>query len=168
MPVIDSSLLFRFGLVGFLLCVVRAGLALSATGNLEVTTPNRPSSEHTADDSLDVVQDRMVAVGTWVFDHNGLFGEVDRGNVTWTFTADGMMTITNSDETHTRTYSLTKHCGGYGKIAERDVAYLKIKSDGSLEDCYVISGIDEVGPPEGKVLNLMTSNGTDVFLIPAK
>ena len=110
----------------------------------------------------------MVAVGTWVFDHNGLFGEVDRGNVTWTFTADRTMIITNGDETRTRTYSLVKSCGRYGEIGERDVAYLKVKSGGDLEDCYVVSGIDEVGPPEGKVLNLMTSNGTDVFLIPAK
>jgi hypothetical protein len=110
----------------------------------------------------------MVAVGTWVFDHDGLRGEVDRGDVKWTFADDGTMTVRDGDETHTRTYSLVKRCGRYGEIGKRDVAYLEVRSSGDLEDCYVISGIDEVGPPEGKVLNLMTSNGTDLFLIPAE
>mgnify|MGYP007020448947 CR=1 FL=1 len=155
-----------------LACIFLIGIGVSVTeiqGTSTLTGSTAQSEEEqTPDDSLDAFQDRMVEVGTWVFDHNGLFGEVDRGNVTWTFTADRTMIITNGDETRTRTYSLVKSCGRYGEIGERDVAYVKVKSGGDLEDCYVVSGIDEVGPPEGKVLNLMTSNGTDVFLIPAK
>ena len=163
-----SKSTLKIGLTGLLFCTALVGLGLSVTGNTEATIPTNPSSEHTVDDSLDAFQDRMVAVGTWVFDHNGLFGEVDRGDVTWTFADDGTMTVRNGDETHTRTYSLVKRCGRYGEIGKRDVAYLEVRSSGDLEDCYVISGIDEVGPPEGKVLNLMTSNGTDLFLIPAE
>jgi hypothetical protein len=126
------------------------------------------SSAQTTDDSLDAFQDRMVEVGTWVFDHNGLFGEVDRGNVTWAFADDGTMTIEDTDETRTVTYSLAKYCGGYGKIAERDVAYLKVESGGILEDCYIIIDMYEVGPPEEKILGLMSSNGDNISLIPAK
>lgn len=163
-----SKSTLKIGLTGLLFCTALVGLGLSVTGNTEATIPTNPSSEHTVDDSLDAFQDRMVAVGTWVFDHNGLFGEVDRGDVTWTFADDGTMTVRDGDETHTRTYSLVKRCGRYGEIGKRDVAYLEVRSSGDLEDCYVISGIDEVGPPEGKVLNLMTSNGTDLFLIPAE
>ena len=163
-----SKSTLKIGLTSLLVCTALVGLGLSVAGNIEATTPPNPSSEYTADDSLDAFQDRMVAVGTWVFDHNGLLGEVDRGDVTWTFADNGTMTVTDSDETHTRTYSLVKSCGRYGEIGKRDVAYLEVRSGGDLEDCYVISGIDEVGPPEGKVLNLMTSNGTDLFLIPAK
>lgn len=163
-----SKSTLKIGLTGLLFCTALVGLGLSVTGNTEATIPTNPSSEHTVDDSLDAFQDRMVAVGTWVFDHNGLFGEVDRGDVTWTFADDGTMTVRDGDETHTRTYSLVKRCGRYGEIGKRDVAYLEVRSSGDLEDCYVISGIDEVGPPEGKVLNLMTSSGTDLFLIPAE
>jgi hypothetical protein len=163
----DDGSTLSVGFTGPLICVVLAGLGLSATKDIEATATSSLSSSHTAGDSLVAFQNRMVEVGTWVFDHNGLRGEVDRGDVKWTFAGDGTMTITDSDETRSVTYSLTKHCGGYGKIAERDVAYLKVKSDGSLEDCYIIIDMYEVYPPEEKILGLMTSNGDNISLIPA-
>jgi hypothetical protein len=109
----------------------------------------------------------MAKVGTWVFDHNGLRGEVDRGDVTWTFADDGTMTIEDTDETRRVTYSLTKYCGGYGKIAERDVAYLKVESGEGEVGCYIIGHVVEVGPAEGKVLALDSDRGNRLYLIPA-
>ena len=160
----------KTGLAGLLLCAGFVVSGISTVESLETSNLSNPTVQYitrSADDSLDAFQNRMVAVGTWVFDHNGLRGEVDRGDVKWTFAGDGTMTITDSDETRSVTYSLTKHCGGYGKIAERDVAYLKVKSDGSLEDCYIIIDMYEVGPPGEKILGLMTSNGDNISLIPS-
>jgi hypothetical protein len=119
------------------------------------------------DDSLDTLQNQMVAVGTWVFDHNGLFGEVDRGNVTWTFADDGMMTIEDTDETRTVTYSLTKYCGGYGKIGGGNEAYLKVESDEVHVDCYIVSDLVQIGPPEEKSLLLSNDRGNSLYLMPA-
>jgi hypothetical protein len=90
--------------------------AFLATGIVDAKNSVNVSAVQPANDSLNTLQDQMVAVGTWVFVHNGLRGEVDRGNVTWTFADDGTMTIEDTDETRTVTYSLTKYCGGYGKI----------------------------------------------------
>jgi hypothetical protein len=161
----DST--FKTVFTELLVYATLSGLAFSATGAMEASTPVGPSPSRLVDDSLGAFQDRMVEVGTWVFDHNGLFGEVDRGNVTWTFADDGKMTIADSDETRTVSYSLTKYCGGYGKVAQRDVAYLKVESGGSLEDCYIIIDMYNVGPPEEKILGLMNSNGDNLSLIPA-
>jgi len=105
-------------------------------------------TDRAKDDSLEILRNQMVEVDTWVFGHNGLFGEVDRGNVSWTFADSGALTVTDSDETYTRTYSLTKRCGGYGKIGGGNKAYLKIKSSGDLEECYIVNDLVEVGPPE--------------------
>lgn len=147
---------------------VLAVFALLAAGVTEANTSvSSSSSGQPADDSLDAFQDRIVEVGVWVFDHNGLRGEVDRGEVRWTFADDGTMTIEDPDETRMVTYSLAKYCGSYGKIGERDVAYLKVKSNGSLEDCYTIINMYEVPPPEEKILGLMNSNGDNISLIPA-
>ena len=157
----------KAGFVGLLACVALAWVSLWTTEAMEAKAPASPLLHQPAGDSLDAFQDRMVEVGTWVFDHNGLRGEVDRGNVTWTFADDGTMTVTDSDETYTMTYSLTEYCGGYGKIAERDVAYLKVESDGSLEECYIIIDMYDAGPPEDKILGPMNSNGDNLSLIPA-
>ena len=154
-------------LIGLVTCTVLTGLALSATGAIEAGIPANSSVTQTVDDSLDTLQNQMVAVGTWVFDHNGLFGEVDRGNVTWTFADDGTMTITDSDETCTVTYSLTNYCGGYGKIGGGNEAYLKVEFSGGHVDCYIVGHLVEVGPPEEKVLALDNDRGESLYLIPA-
>lgn len=166
----SGHFVLKTGLAGLLLCAGFVVSGISTVESLETSNLSNPTVQYitrSADDSLDAFQNQMVAVGTWVFDHNGLRDEVDRGDVKWTFAGDGTMTITDSDETRSVTYSLTKHCGGYGKIAERDVAYLKVRSDGSLEDCYIIIDMYEVGPPGEKILGLMTSNGDNISLIPA-
>jgi hypothetical protein len=162
-----SKSVLKVSLVGLLACAVLAGPSVWATVTMEAKAPANPLPDQPADDSLDAFQDRMVEVGTWVFDHNGLRGEVDRGNVNWTFADDGKMTIADGDETRTVSYSLTKYCGGYGKVAQRDIAYLKVESGGSLEDCYIIIDMYNVGPPEEKILGLMNSNGDNLSLIPA-
>lgn len=157
----------KAGFVGLLACVALAWVSLWTTEAMEAKAPASPLLHQPSGDSLDAFQDRMVEVGTWVFDYDGRRGEVDRGNVTWTFANDGTMTVTDSDETYTMTYSLTEYCGEYSKISEQDVAYLKVESDGSLEECYIILDMSDVGPPEDKVLALMNSNADSLFLIPA-
>ena len=149
------------------LCLLLTGFALSATGAVDAKTPANSLLNQPVDDSLDTLQDEMVAVGTWVFDHNGLFGEVDRGNVTWTFADDGTMTITDSDESRTVSYSLTKYCGGYGKIGGGNEAYLKVESDGGHVDCYIVNDLVQIGPPEEKSLLLSNDRGNSLHLIPA-
>jgi len=162
-----DKLKIKICLAGLLACATLAGISLWTTETMEAKPSDGLLSNQSVDDSLDAFRNQMVEVGTWVFDHNGLRGEVDRGDVTWTFADDGTMTIEDADKTRTVTYSLTKYCGGYGKIAERDVAYLKVESGGSLEDCYIIIDLYEVGPPEEKILGLMNSNGDNISLIPA-
>ena len=163
-----SKSTLKIGLTGLLFCTALVGLGLSVTGNIEATTPINPSSEHTADDSLEAFRDRMVEVGTWVFDHNGLRGEVDRGSVTWTFTADGALIIEDSDGTTEKTYSLVKRCGDYGEIGGGNVAYLKVTSAGGNEDCYVVGHLVNVGGAEGKILALDNDRGNSLYLIPAR
>ena len=162
-----SKSVLKVGLVGLLACVTLAGLSLWTTEAMEAKTPASSLSNQPVDDSLDTLQNQMVAVGTWVFDHNGLFGEVDRGNVTWTFVEDGTMTITDSDESRTVTYSLTKYCGGYGKIGGRNEAYLKVESDGGHVDCYIVNDLVQIGPPEEKSLLLSNDRGNSLYFIPA-
>lgn len=162
-----SKSTLKISLIGLLMCVALAGLSLWTTEAMEVKTPVSSLSNQPVDDSLDAFQDRMVEVGTWVFDHNGLRGEVDRGNVTWTFADDGTMTIADSDETRTVAYSLTRYCGGYGEIGGGNKAYLKVESDGGDVDCYIVGHLVEVGPPEGKVLALDNDRGESLYLIPA-
>lgn len=159
--------IIKICLAGLLACFALAGLSLRTTEAMESTTSGNVSATQPVDDSLDVLQDRMVEVGAWVFDHNGLRGEVDRGNVTWTFADDGTMTIADSDETRTVSYSLTKYCGGYGEIGGGNKAYLKVESGGGDVDCYIIGHLVEVGPPEGKVLALDNDRGNSLYLIPA-
>jgi hypothetical protein len=154
-------------LTGMLACVVLTGLSLWTTEAMEAKTPSSSLSNQPVEDSLDTLQDRMVEVGTWVFDHNGLRGEVDRGSVTWTFADNGTMTIADSDENRTVSYSLTKNCGGYGEIGGGNKAYLKVESGGGDVDCYIIGHLVEVGPPERKVLALDNDRGNSLYLIPA-
>jgi hypothetical protein len=155
-----------------LACIFLIGIGVSVTEIQRTSTLTgstaQSEEEQTPDDSLDAFQDRMVEVGTWVFDHNGLRGEVDRGDVTWSFADDGTVTVTDSDETHTRNYSLTKYCGGYGKIKGGNEAYLKIQSDGGHVDCYIVAHLVEISPPEGKVLALSNDRGNSLYLIPTK
>ena len=162
-----SRSVLKVGLIGLLVCSTFAGLSLSVTGATETDTSTSLSSSQPVDDSLDVLQNQMVAVGTWVFDHNGLFGEVDRGTVTWSFADDGTMTTEDTDETRTMTYSLTKYCGGYGKIGGGNEAYLKVESDGGHVDCYIVNDLVHIGPPEGKSLLLSNDRGNSLYLIPA-
>ena len=164
----DDGSTLSVGFTGLLICVVLAGLGLSATKDIEATAASSLSSSHTAGDSLAAFQNRMVEVGTWVFDHNGLRGEVDRGNVTWTFTADGTLIIEDSDGTTEKTYSLVKRCGDYGEIGGGNVAYLKVTSAGGNEDCYVVGHLVNVGGAEGKILALDNDRGNSLYLIPAK
>ena len=164
---VNGESTFKTVLTELLVYATLSGLAFSATGAMEARTPVGPPLSQLADDSLDAFQDRMVEVGTWVFDHNGLRGEVDRGNVTWTFADDGTMTITDSDETRTVTYSLTDYCGGYGKIGGGNEAYLKVEFSGGHVDCYIVGHLVEVGPPEEKVLALDNDRGESLYLIPA-
>lgn len=163
-----SKSTLAISLAGLLFSLTLVGIGFSATRFLESTTPNSSFSAQTASDSLDLLQDEIVAVGAWVFDHNGLRGEVDRGDVMWTFAEDGTLTVTDSDETHTRSYSLTTYCGGYGKIGGGNKAYLKIQSDGGHVDCYIVAHLVEIGPPEGKVLALSNDRGNSLYLIPAE
>lgn len=51
---------------------------------------------------------------------------------------------------------------------ERDVAYLKVKSDGGHVDCYVVGHLVKVGELEGKILALDNDRGNSLYLIPAK
>jgi hypothetical protein len=162
-----SKSVLKVGLVGVLACAILAGLSLWTPEVMEAKAPSSSLSNQPADDSLDAFQDRMVEVGTWVFDHNGLRGEVDRGSVTWTFADDGTMIIADSDETRTVSYSLTKYCGGYGEIGGGNKAYLKVESGGGDVDCYIVGHLVEVGPPEGKVLALDNDRGNSLYLIPA-
>lgn len=164
----DDGSTLSVGFTGLLICVVLAGLGLSATKDIEATATSSLSSSHTAGDSLAAFQNRMVEVGTWVFDHNGLRGEVDRGSVTWTFTADGALIIEDSDGTTEKTYSLVKRCGDYGEIGGGNVAYLKVTSAGGNEDCYVVGHLVNVGGAEGKILALDNDRGNSLYLIPAK
>jgi hypothetical protein len=154
-------------LVGLLVCVALAGYRRWTTEVVKVRTQGNSSVTQTADDSLDTLRNQMVKVGTWVFDHNGLFGEVDRGTVTWTFADDGTMKIEDTDETNEFTYSLTKYCGGYGKIGGGNNAYLKVKSDGGHVDCYIVNDLVQPGPPEEKSLLLSNDRGSSLYLIPA-
>ena len=164
----DDGSTLSVGFTGLLICVVLAGLGLSATKDIEATATSSLSSSHTAGDSLAAFQNRMVEVGTWVFDYNGLRGEVDRGNVTWTFTADGTLIIEDSDGTTEKTYSLVKRCGDYGEIGGGNVAYLRVTSAGGNEDCYVVGHLVNVGGVEGKILALDNDRGNSLYLIPAK
>ena len=164
----DDGSTLSVGFTGLLICVVLAGLGLSATKDIDATATSSLSSSHTAGDSLAAFQNRMVEVGTWVFDYNGLRGEVDRGNVTWTFTADGTLIIEDSDGTTEKTYSLVKRCGDYGEIGGGNVAYLKVTSAGGNEDCYVVGHLVNVGGAEGKILALDNDRGNSLYLIPAK
>jgi len=164
----DDGSTLSVGFTGLLICVVLAGLGLSATKDIEATATSSLSSSHTAGDSLAAFQNRMVEVGTWVFDHNGLRGEVDRENVTWTFTADGTLIIEDSDGTTEKTYSLVKRCGDYGEIGGGNVAYLRVTSAGGNEDCYVVGHLVNVGGAEGKILALDNDRGNSLYLIPAK
>jgi len=161
-----SKSLLKVGLVGLLACAILAGLSLWTPESMEAKAPSSSFSKQPVDDSLDTLQDRMVEVGTWVFDHNGLRGEVDRGSVTWTFADDGTMTIADGDETRTVSYSLTKYCGGYGEIGGGNKAYLKVESGGGDVDCYIVGHLVEIGPPEGKVLALDNDRGNSLYLIP--
>ena len=154
-----------------LACIFHLGIDVSATEAPSTSSPTGSTVQFTdraKDDSLEILRNQMVEVSTWVFDHNGLFGEVDRGNVSWTFADSGALTVTDSDETYTRTYSLTKRCGGYGKIGGGNKAYLKIKSSGDLEECYIVNDLVEVGPPEKKSLLLSNNLGNSLYLIPAE
>jgi hypothetical protein len=164
----DDGSTLSVGFTGPLICVVLAGLGLSATKDIDATATSSLSSSHTAGDSLAAFQNRMVEVGTWVFDHNGLRGEVDRGSVTWTFTADGALIIEDSDGTTEKTYSLVKRCGDYGEIGGGNVAYLRVTSAGGNEDCYVVGHLVNVGGAEGKILALDNDRGNSLYLIPAK
>lgn len=163
-----SKSVLKIGFLGLLACAALVGLSLWTTGAMEAKTSVNAPAIQPANDSLDTLQNQMVAVGEWVFDHNGLFGEVDRGSVTWTFADDGTMTIKDTGETRMVTYSLSKYCGGYGKIGGGNKAYLKVESDGGHVDCYIVGDLVEVGPPEGKVLTLDNDRGESLYLIPAE
>ena len=162
---------FKIGLAGLLLCAGFVVSGISTVESLGTSSLSNPTAQYitrSADDSLDAFQNRMVEVGTWVFDHNGLRGEVDRGNVTWTFTADGTLIIEDSDGTTEKTYSLVKRCGNFGEIGGGNIAYLKVISAGGNEDCYVVGHLVDVGGAEGKILALDNDRGNSLYLIPAR